>query len=408
MSLTLANRLSKIEPSPTLEITALAKKMKSEGLDVAGFGGGEPDADTPDFIKNAAITALNRGETKYTPVSGTTEIKEAIVQKLKRDHNLDYTPREIIAGVGGKHVIYNFFMSILNPGDEVIIPGPYWVSYKDIVSLSEGLPVIINSTVEEGFKLTAEKLSAAITGKTKAVILNSPSNPTGIAYSRDELAAFAEILKKRPDIWILTDDMYEKIVYDGFEFYNLPMVAPDLIDQCFVVNGLSKAYSMTGWRLGYGASKNQTLIDSMAMLQGQSTSNATSFAQAGGAAALISDQTCIQPMVASFQERRDYLLQELEKIKGLRCVHPKGAFYVFPDFSQIAETAGFQELMKKQAPETSRSKALSAQLLQEELVAVVPGIAFGYDNGFRIGYACSMETIQKGVARMQDFFARLV
>lgn len=407
MALKLAGRLDKIEPSPTLEITALAKKMKADGLDVVGFGGGEPDFDTPDFIKQAAIDALNRGDTKYTPVGGTAQLKEAVTEKLKRDHGLQYSPSQVVVGVGGKHVIYNFFMSILNPGDEVIIPGPYWVSYKDIVALAEGEPIIVDSGIEAGFKLTPAQLEGAITPKTRVVIINSPSNPTGVAYTKQELEAFAEVLRKNPHVWVMTDDMYEKIVYDDVEFHNIPMVAPDLVERTFVVNGLSKAYSMTGWRLGYGASTNSQLIQAITMIQGQSTSNPTSFSQAGGAAALISDQTCIAPMLEQFAKRRDYIVEQLSAIEGIEVVKPQGAFYLFPDFSKIAQTAAFQRLMERQGI-TSPSKALSAALLEEKLVAVVPGIAFGYDMGFRISYASSMENLEKGAARMGEFFASLV
>jgi aspartate aminotransferase len=403
----IASRLSKIEPSPTLAITAMANQLKADGKDVVGFGAGEPDFDTPDFIKDAAISALKNGKTKYTDVAGIKSLREAVVLKMKRDHNLEYTTDQVVIGVGGKQVLYNTFMSILEPGDEVIIPGPYWVSYKDIVVLSEGTPIIVDTSYESGFKMTPEQLERALNSRTRAVILNSPSNPTGVAYSKEELIAFAGILKEYPDAWIISDDMYEKIIYDNLDFYNIAMVSAEIAERTIVVNGLSKAYSMTGWRLGYAAAKQTAVIKAVVKLQGQSTSNATSFAQAGGEAALRADQSFVKPMVAAFLERRDFLVNELNKMPGIRCHKPEGAFYVFPDFTGLTQLSGFRKMQESSLDEMSLSKLITRKLLEDKMVAVVPGIAFGYDRALRLSYASSMEQLKKGMERMNSFFQEL-
>jgi len=403
----LAERLNLIEPSPTLAITAYANQLKSEGKDVVGFGAGEPDFDTPDHIKNAAIDAIKKGHTKYTAVQGIPALRQAVTEKLKRENNLDYTPAQVCVGVGGKQVLYNIFMALLNPGDEVVIPGPYWVSYKDMVMLATGKAVIIETSIDKQFKMNAEQLKAAITPKTKAVIINSPSNPTGAAYSKTELESFAAVLQKYPDIWIITDDIYEKLLYDGLEFFNIAMLDKELVSRTIIVNGLSKAYSMTGWRLGYVASRSQELVDAVTMLQGQSTSNAVSFAQYGGVEALRGDQGCVDTMKKSFKERRDYAYSRLSAMAGLKVFKPQGAFYIFPDFSKAIQFDGFQRAIKNNPEEKSYSKIFSSLLLKEKLVAVVSGSAFGYDNGFRISYATSMEQIVTGLDRMEEFMIDL-
>lgn len=408
MDLKLANRLNKVEPSPTLAITALANQLKAEGKDVIGLAAGEPDFDTPQHIKDAAIDALQKGQTKYTAVAGIASFREAVTMKLKNDNGLDYTPAQVVIGTGGKQILYNIFMAILSPGDEVIIPGPYWVSYKDMVSLAEGEPVIIPGDFDSMFKLTPDKLERAINKKTRAVIINSPSNPTGVAYTKEELQAFAAILEKHPDVWIISDDIYEKIFYDNAKFYNLAMLSPALAERTIIANGVSKAYSMTGWRLGYAAAKQTSVIKAIVTLQGQSTSNATTFAQYGGESALRGDQSCIEEMVAAFVKRRDFITDALNQMPGIRAHKPQGAFYVFPDFTPLVDS-GALEKFKSAYPSAgeSHSKLLVEALLDKEQVAVVPGVAFGYDNGFRISYATSMEQLEKCVERMNRFFKGL-
>jgi len=404
---TLASRLDKIEPSPTIAITSLARKLKSEGKDVIGFGAGEPDFGTPGHIIEAAKKALDDGVTRYTDIPGIGSVRKAISAFYKREYGLDFEPEDTIISAGGKHVLYNLFMSMLNPGDEVIVPAPYWVSYKDITVLAEGEPVVIQTTFEEGFKMGPEKLEKAIGPKTRAVILNSPSNPTGVVYSADELKAFAEILRKHPQVWIVTDDIYEKIIFGSNSFINIAMVAPDLIDRVVIVSGVSKTYAMTGWRIGYAVARDRDLIKAMSKLQGQSTTNATSFAQMGAEAALTGDQAVVAEMGKAFEQRGNYIYDALKKTPGLRVVKPGGAFYIFPDFSQLIQSKGFQDL-KKAGDEQSDSKVFSSALLEKELVAVVPGVAFGYDAGFRISFALSMEQIEKGVARIDSFARQLI
>lgn len=403
-----ADRLSLVKPSPTLAVSALANRLKAEGKDVVGFGAGEPDFDTPAHIKEAAKKALDAGKTKYTPVAGIPSLREAVAEKFKKDNGFDFQSSDVVIGVGGKQILYNLFMAVLNHGDEIIIPSPYWVSYNDMALLAGASVKFIETDIHSGYKITAEQLEKAITPKSKIFLMNSPSNPTGSAYTKEELAKLAEVLKKHEQILIVTDDIYEKLIYDDFAFYNLPMAAPELLERSVVINGLSKAYSMTGWRLGYAASKQQAIIKGMITMQGQSTSNATSFAQAGGEAALREDQSCIDDMKKEFVKRRDYLLQELSAIDGIKVQKPQGAFYVFPDFSGLIDTAGFQALKKEHLQanpsETSNSKILAQVLLEKYLVAVVPGIAFGYDNGFRMSYAVSMEQNKKGMERIAELF----
>ncbi len=407
MSSFLAKRLDAIEPSPTLAITALANEMKAAGKDVVGFGAGEPDFDTPTHIKDAVKKAIDDGYTKYSPAPGYLSLRELICEKIKRDNHVDLKPQNVIVSTGGKQVLYNLFMAILNPGDEVIIPTPYWVSYKDMVLLGEAKPVIIENSIENGFKLSPERLEAAITSKTKAFIMNSPSNPTGATYTREDLEGLAAVLEKHPHVLIITDDIYEKLIYDGLEFFNLPMVNKKLIDQTVIVNGFSKAFSMTGWRLGYAGCTDLSIIKAMSKLQGQSTSGANSFAQKGAEVALSAGEACIEEMKVEFVKRRDYIVQALSECQGLKVYKPQGAFYVFPDMSELAESPGFKKLQAENPDEKSPSKLFSKVLLEQEMVAVVPGIAFGYENGFRMSYATSMEQIKKGTDRIQKFIAAL-
>lgn len=399
-----ADRLSLVEPSPTLAITALSKKLKSEGKDIVGFGAGEPDFDTPEFIKDAAKEALDKGFTKYTAVSGIPELKEAISQKFLRDNQLQYSAQQIIVSTGGKQVLYNFFLSVLNPGDEVIIPAPYWVSYIDIVRLCGGVPKIIQCPISAHYKLSPQQLQESISPRTKVFLLNSPSNPTGAMYTKEELVALANVLEKHEKIVTLSDDIYEHLVYDDIPFWNLAMVSQELKKRTVVVNGFSKAYSMTGWRLGYAASFQTDIIKAMDTVQGQITSNANSFSQKGGLAALNGDQACIAEMKKAFVERRDFLYERLSKINGLRINKPQGAFYLYPDFSELLQSDSFKKFSLDYPDETSVSKMITAALLEKYNVAVVPGIAFGYEAAFRISYATSMEQIKKGVERIEHFF----
>lgn len=400
----LAARLDLIEPSPTLAITARANELKAEGKDIVGFGAGEPDFDTPEHIKAAAIDALNKGFTKYTAVSGIAELKQAIIAKFARDNQLEFKPNEIIVGTGGKQVLYNFFMAVLNEGDEVVCPAPYWVSYKDIVRLAGGTMKLIHTTFESGFKLAPAQLENALSQKTRVFILNSPANPTGTTYTPDEIRALAAVLEKFPDLIVVTDDIYEKLVY-GVEFLNMATASPQLRSRTVVVNGLSKAYAMTGWRLGYAGGPKE-IIAAMDMLQGQSTSNATSFAQKGAVAALSGEQKCVEDMRTVFEKRRDLAFTLLSGLKGLRVFKPQGAFYLFPDIAGLKEAPGWADLAKHTG-ETDTGKIFSTGLLNEKLVAVVPGSAFGYENGFRISYATSDAQIEKGLGRVREFVEAL-
>ncbi|MFO1480567.1 MAG: pyridoxal phosphate-dependent aminotransferase [Turneriella sp.] len=400
----LASRLELIEPSPTLAITARANELKAEGKDIVGFGAGEPDFDTPEHIKAAAIDALNKGFTKYTAVSGIAELKQAIIAKFARDNQLEFKPNQIIVGTGGKQVLYNFFLSVINDGDEVVCPAPYWVSYKDIVRLAGGTMKLINTTFESGFKVSPAQLEQAITPRTRVFILNSPSNPTGATYTPEEIRALAAVLEKFPDLLVVTDDIYEKLAY-GIEILNIATASEKLRPRTVVINGLSKAYSMTGWRLGYAGGPKE-IIAAMDMIQGQSTSNATSFSQKGAVVALNGDQKCVEDMRVVFEKRRDLAFTLLSGLKGLRVFKPQGAFYLFPDIAGLKEAPGWADLAKR-AGETDTGKIFSTGLLNEKLVAVVPGSAFGYENGFRISYATSEAQIEKGLARVREFVEAL-
>jgi aspartate aminotransferase len=396
----LSQRLSRIQPSPTIAVTMKAAELKAAGRDVIGLGAGEPDFDTPANIQEAAVAAMRRGETRYTAVDGTPALKQAICAKLKRENGLDYKPNQITVGTGGKQVIYNALMATLDPGDEVVVPAPYWVSYPDIVALCEATPVAVNCPQNNGFKLRPEDLDAAITPKTKWLILNSPSNPTGAAYTAGELRALGEVLLKHPQVWILTDDMYEHLLYDDARFATIAQVEPRLYERTLTVNGVSKAYCMTGWRIGYGAGA-VPLIKAMATLQSQSTSNPSSISQAAAVEALTGPQDFIPRNNAVFQQRRDLVVDMLNKAKGLHCPRPEGAFYVYPS---CAGAIG------RRTPEGKRIATdddFVEYLLEAEGVAVVQGSAFGLSPHFRISYATSTEALTEACMRIQRACAAL-
>jgi aspartate aminotransferase len=390
----LSAAIQRIQPSPTIAVTNKAVELKAAGRDIIGLGAGEPDFDTPDFVKEAAIEAIRAGKTKYTAVDGTPELKKAIQAKFKRDNDLDYGLDQITVNVGGKQTIFNAMLATLDVGDEVVIPAPYWVSYPDIVAFTGATPVIVEGSFEQGFKLMPEQLEAAITPKTKWLIFNSPSNPTGAAYSCSELKALADVLMRHPQVMILADDMYEHIVYDDFEFTTIAQVEPGLFDRTLTVNGASKAYAMTGWRIGY-AGGPVWLIKAMAKLQSQSTSNPCSISMAATVAALNGDQSFLQVRNAAFQKRRDLVVSMLNQTPGLRCPRPEGAFYVYPDCSG---------LIGKTTPNGTvlvDDEAVAAYFLEAEGVAVVPGAAFGGSPAFRISYATSDAVLEDACKRIQ-------
>jgi len=388
----LARRVKEIKPSPTLAVDSKAKALLAQGVDVIGFGAGEPDFDTPENIKDAAIKALKAGFTKYTPAGGTEELKKAVCQKLKKDNNLDYEPAEILISCGAKHSLYNICQALFEESDEVLIPAPYWVSYPDMVLLAGATPVIIKTAEKTGFRMTAADLEKAITKKTKALILNSPSNPTGASYTKEDLTAIARVLLKT-GITVISDEIYEKLVYDGFSFCSIASVDPKLKGQAIVVNGVSKSYSMTGWRIGYAAGP-KPLITAMTNIQSQSTSNPTSISQKASLEALNGPQDFIQTMLKEFDRRRTYMVDRLNAMPGVTCFKPSGAFYAFPNFSGVfGRKAGNTTI--------ADSTALSQYLLESVNVAVVPGVAFGADENIRLSYATSFENIQKGLDRIQ-------
>lgn len=396
----ISERLKVIKPSPTIAVTTKARELRAAGHDVIGLGAGEPDFDTRQNIKDAAINAINEGKTKYTAVDGTPELKKAIQNKFLNENNINYEPNEITVGTGAKQVLYNVFMASLNANDEVIIPAPYWVSYPDIVLLSGGKPVIVECGLDQNFKITAQQLAANITNKTKWLILNSPSNPTGAAYSKDELQELSTILKKHPQIHILTDDIYEHIIYDDFKFYTLAEIAPDLKTRIITLNGVSKAYSMTGWRIGF-AGGNKDLIKAISIIQSQSTSNPSSISQEAAIEALNGPQTYIKENALMFQKRRDLVMDRLNRVSGLSTYKPQGAFYIFPCCN---------ELLGKHTPKgnlISNSTELASYLLEDALVAVVPGSAFGAEGYFRISYATSDELLKEACDRIKDSLAKL-
>ena len=392
----LSSCVKRISESPTLAITAKAAKLKSEGKDIIGLAAGEPDFDTPDFIKKAAIEAINNGLTKYTAVTGMPSLKKAVVKKLSKENNLHYEINEVIVGTGGKQCIFNLCLAILDAGDEVIIPAPYWVSYTDIVELTGAKPIIIPCGIEQKFKVTPEQLESSITDKTKLIFINSPSNPTGSVYSKLELKNIADVLLRYPEIFVATDDIYEKINLDDQPFNNILMVEPKLKMRCIVINGVSKAYSMTGWRIGYAAGPKD-IITAMGNLQSQSTSNPTSISQAAAEAALNSDQSCIKPMVATFKERHAFIVKAFNNIKGLDCIDAQGAFYSFP----CAKNA-IDALFKEGKLKSNNDVAFCEYLLDTKGVAVVPGSAFGAEGYFRVSFATSMDNLKEAAKRIKQ------
>ena len=397
----LANRLSRIKPSATLAVTAKAKELKAAGRDIIGLGAGEPDFDTPDFIKDAAKAAMDAGQTKYTNVDGTPELKDAIIAKFKRDNGLDYAREQISVGTGGKQILYNGLMATLNAGDEVIIPAPYWVSYPDMVLLAEGEPVIVDCPAETGFKITPAQLEAAITPKTKWLIMNSPSNPTGAGYTKENIKALTDVLMKHEHVWIMSDDMYEHLIYDGFEFSTPAEIEPKLKDRTLTVNGVSKAYSMTGWRIGYAGGPS-ALIKAMGKIQGQSTSNPCSISQAAAVAALNGDQSFMNPWIEAFKTRRNLVVELLNACDGIECPMPEGAFYVYPS---CAGAIG------KKTPEgkvIESDEDFVSYLLGAEGVACVPGAAFGLSPHFRISYATSESALREACGRIQNACGALI
>ncbi|SNR99457.1 MULTISPECIES: pyridoxal phosphate-dependent aminotransferase [unclassified Azospirillum] len=396
----LADRLSRIKPSPTIAVTSKARALKAAGRDVIGLGAGEPDFDTPENIRAAGIRAIEGGQTRYTDVDGTPELKKAICAKFLRENGLTYTPDQVTVGVGGKQVLYNALMATLNAGDEVIIPAPYWVSYPDMVLLAEGTPVSVACPAENGFKLQPADLEAAITPKTKWLILNSPSNPTGAAYTADELKALGAVLLRHAHVYIMTDDMYEHLVYDDFKFTTIAQVVPELYDRTLTVNGVSKSYSMTGWRIGYAAGP-KALIKAMGVIQSQSTSNPTSISQAAAVEALNGPQDFIKERAAVFQKRRDLVVSMLNQATGLHCPNPEGAFYVYPSCAgTIGKTAPTGKVIET-------DEDFASELLEAEGVAVVHGAAFGLSPFFRISYATSTDVLEEACTRIQRFCGSL-
>ncbi|MNH48841.1 Aspartate aminotransferase [compost metagenome] len=400
MSSLQSSALARVKPSATLAVTARARELKREGRDVIGLGAGEPDFDTPDNIKAAAIEAIHRGETKYTDADGMPELKAAIVAKFARENGLTYETNQIHVASGGKPVIFNAFVATLNPGDEVIAPAPYWVSYPDMVLLAGGEPVTVIGEEADGFKLRPEVLDAAITPRTKWLILNSPSNPTGAAYTRAELEALAVVLRKHPQVWILTDDMYEHLVYGDFDYVTIAQVAPDLYDRTLTCNGVSKAYAMTGWRIGY-AGGPKPLIDLMRKVASQTTSNPSSISQWAAVEALNGPQDFLAERSAAFEKRRDLVVSMLNQATGIRCPKPEGAFYVYPSIEGVIGKTTASGVV------ITDDEVFTAELLDQEGVAVVQGAAFGLSPYFRISYATSEAVLEEGCRRIQKFCASL-
>lgn len=388
MDLQLSDRVQNIKPSPTLAVTNRAAELRAAGKDIIGLGAGEPDFDTPKHIKDAAIEALNKGFTKYTAVDGTPSLKKAIIDKFQRDNGLSYQPDQILVSCGGKQSFFNMALALLNAGDEVVIPAPYWVSYPDMVRIAEGTPVIVETEQSNRFKMTAIQLEAAITSKTKLVVLNSPSNPSGVAYTEAELKELAEVLLKYPNILIATDDMYEHILWAEGGFHNIVTVCPELYDRTVVMNGVSKAYSMTGWRIGYIGGP-EVLVKAMKKIQSQSTSNPTSISQYAAEAALNGNQDCIQEMLSAFKVRHDYLVKALNELPGVECIESDGTFYAFPSFKGAIQAAGCETDVE-----------FAEKMLIEAEVALVPGSAFGTPGHMRLSYATSMENLETAISRL--------
>ncbi len=395
MDVQLSTRVQSIKPSPTLSITARAAELRAAGKDIIGLGAGEPDFDTPEHIKEAAIKAIRDGFTKYTAVDGTAGLKQAVIAKFERDNGLNYAPNQILVSSGGKQSFYNMAQALLNPGDQAIIPAPYWVSYPDMVLLAGAEPVIIPAGLEQGFKITPAQLEAAITPATRLFVINSPSNPTGAAYSRGELAALGEVLLRHPQVLVATDDMYEHILWTGAPFVNILNACPELYDRTIVLNGVSKAYSMTGWRIGYAGGPAK-LIGAMKKIQSQSTSNPASISQAAAQAALEGDQSCVGVMVKAFKERHDFVVETLNAIPGVRCRPSDGTFYAFPNVEGVIEGLdGVEDDLE-----------LAERLITDAGVAMVPGTAFGAPGCIRLSFATSMEKLDAALGRFRDFAAR--
>ncbi|MEX0386392.1 pyridoxal phosphate-dependent aminotransferase [Spiribacter onubensis] len=395
MDIQLSERVERVKPSPTMAVTARAAEMRAAGHDIIGLGAGEPDFDTPEHISEAAIQAIRNGQTRYTPVDGTPALKQAIQAKFERDNGLEYEANQILVSSGAKQSLYNLFTAVLNAGDEVVIPAPYWVSYPDMALLADGVPRIVEADQSQRFKITPAQLDAAITERTRIVVLNSPSNPTGSAYSRAEFEALGEVLRRYPQVLIASDDIYEHILWTEEAFSNIAMVCPDLVDRTVVVNGVSKAYAMTGWRIGYAAGPAR-VIGAMKKIQSQSTSNASSISQAASVAALDGDQGVIAPMVKAFRERHDYVVERLNAMRGVSCIAGDGTFYAYPDVSEaITNIEG-----------VSSDTVLAEYLIGEANVALVPGTAFGLPGHARISYATSMENLEKAMDRLEGVFGR--
>jgi len=388
LDLQLSDRVQNIKPSPTLAVTNRAAELRAEGKDIIGLGAGEPDFDTPKHIKDAAIDALNKGFTKYTAVDGTPSLKKAIIDKFQRDNGLSYQPDQILVSCGGKQSFFNMALALLNEGDEVVIPAPYWVSYPDMVRIAEGTPVVVETQQSNRFKMTAAQLEAAITPKTKLVVLNSPSNPSGVAYTEAELKELAAVLLKFPNILVATDDMYEHILWAEGGFHNILTVCPELYDRTIVMNGVSKAYSMTGWRIGYIAGPIK-LVKAMKKIQSQSTSNPTSISQYAAEAALNGSQECVQEMLSAFKVRHDYVVKALNELPGVECIESDGTFYAFPSFKGAMKATGCETDVE-----------FAEKMLNEAEVALVPGSAFGTPGHMRLSYATSMENLETAISRL--------
>ncbi|MCC5793727.1 MAG: pyridoxal phosphate-dependent aminotransferase [Chromatiales bacterium] len=394
MSLAVSQRVQRVKPSPTMAVTALAAELRARGRDVIDLGAGEPDFDTPEHIKEAGIKAIRDGRTKYTQVEGTPDLKAAIIEKFRRDNNLEYSASEVMVSSGAKQCCYNLCIAVLNAGDEAIVPAPYWVSYPDMVKLAEAEPVIVSASMEDGFKVTPRGLEAAITPSTRLVFLNSPSNPSGAAYTRSELAALGEVLLEHPGIIIAADDMYEHIYWAEEPFASFADACPAMRDRTVTINGVSKAYAMTGWRIGYAAGP-QSLIGAMKKIQSQSTSNPCSISQAASVAALNGSQDCVREMNQAFRERHDYVVEALNGLPGVSCLPSAGTFYAFPDVSEAIRQTGYKDDI-----------AFAEALLQQGDVAVVPGSAFGAPGHMRLSYACGIDTLKEAIARMSKVLGK--
>ncbi len=396
--MSISKKISSISPSETLAISAKVKQMRKEGIDVVGFGAGEPDFDTPNHIKEAAKKALDEGFTKYTPSSGIEELRKAVCKKFKNDNNLDYSPEEILVSCGAKHSLFNAILTLCEENDEVLLPSPYWVSYIEMIKVADAVPIILKTTKENSFKITSQQLKKAITPKTKLLILNSPSNPTGMIYTKEELTSISKILVEK-DIFCISDEIYEKIIYDDTKHISIASLGKEIKKRTVVINGVSKSYSMTGWRIGYAAGPSD-IIQAMGNLQSHSTSNPTSISQKAALAALEGTQEPLYAMVKEFAKRRDYIVQRFNSLNGISCLNPQGAFYVFPDVSQIIGKRFKKEKIKD-------SLSLTQILLTEANVAIVPGSAFGSDDNLRLSYATSIDNIVKGLDRIEELIGKI-